>query len=86
MIYEAINVIASEAKQSISTHADRMDCRAASLLAMTEETATEILSASFRGARQRELWCAIAHLRISRNDLEVPDRTASRPVRNDNKI
>jgi hypothetical protein len=79
MIYEAINVIASEAKQSISTHADRMDCLVASLLAMTEETATEILSASFRGARQREPG-------ISRNDLEVPDRTASRPVRNDNKI
>ncbi|MGY3420109.1 hypothetical protein ACVWZW_000584 [Bradyrhizobium sp. F1.13.4] len=28
--------------------------------------------ASFRGARERELWCAIAHLRISRHNLWIP--------------
>ena len=54
-----------------------MDCFAA--LAMTEEISTGVIP----GHAQRELWCAIAHLRISLNNHKVPDRSASRPVRND---
>jgi len=70
------NVIASAAKQSSSHHLlGAMDCFAA--LAMTDERATtKTLSASFRGVRQHEPG-------ISLNDLEVPDRPALRPVRND---
>ena len=66
-------VIAREAKQSIGTaHSVTVDCFVASLLAMTEEISTGVIP----GRAQREPG-------ISLNNLEVPDRSASRPVRND---
>jgi hypothetical protein len=85
---DSINVIACDKREAfaqgsasdaaIQSHhlLGEMDCFAA--LAMTDERATDIFTSVIPGRATREPG-------ISRNDLEVPDRTATRSVRNDNK-
>ena len=74
------NVIARSASDAaIQSHhlLGEMDCFAA--LAMTDERATDIFTSVIPGRATREPG-------ISRNDLEVPDRSASRPSGTTTKI
>jgi hypothetical protein len=97
MLKKLSAVIASEAKQSIGTASSvTMDCFVASLLAMTEETPTSVIPGRASNSGLPEFddiklsKSATADLErepgISRNNVEIPDRSAVRTVRNDNKI
>jgi hypothetical protein len=70
-------VIASEAKQSISPHKERMDCFVASLLAMTENEDTPSPS---RGAVRPSCAKSFASKNRGRRESRVPVAPAAARV------